>query len=307
MSRLNHWRRRAGGLASVAAKRIGTSAATTSRIASEAYASALSWKNNAELSSWLTNHLSHQYPTITSKAMDAGYLQSHIGGSWHRLYDGGHTLAGSWTAVVEHLPDADTLDRVGTWANEYWKDLITTRGMPILLLDHTKHIDEYLKHLDSVNVAQLIGGEAYGVSIYCNWDDPAKLVASATAVECGGIAYANIVGPLVSLIALGRAYFLLKRSEQEDLQSLIVPALRGLSRSGTTILLITVVPGGFLVHLSCGVVVSFATNYAWDKVTENKQALVAMLMARLQAAQEHVQAIREMPVGSSEASPPVTI
>ena len=61
--------------------------------------------------------------------------------------------------------------------------------------------------------------------------------------------YANVIAPLVSLIGLGRAYFLLRKSEQDDLQQLIAPALKGLSRSGATILLITVSPGGFLYPL----------------------------------------------------------
>src|SRR6185312_6458485 len=103
------------------------------------------------------------------------------------------------------------------------------------------------------------------------------------------IAYANIIAPLVSFIALGRAYFLLKRSEQENLQSLISPALRGLSRSGSSILLITVVPGGLLLHLSCGIVVSLAHNYAWDTLRENREAILGMLVARLRAAQEELQ------------------
>jgi hypothetical protein len=66
--------------------------------------------------------------------------------------------------------------------------------------------------------------------------DPTKLVASATATECSGIVYASVVSPLVGLIALGRAYFLIRESEQGDLQDLIAPVLKGLSRSGATIL-----------------------------------------------------------------------
>jgi hypothetical protein len=111
--------------------------------------------------------------------------------------------------VSETLPDLSALEQVGTWANEYWKELITTRGMPIVILDHADKISEYFKHLDCVNVAQALGGELTGVSIYCNWSDPKKLVASAASTDCSGLVYANVVAPLVSLIALGRAYYLL--------------------------------------------------------------------------------------------------
>jgi hypothetical protein len=175
-----------------------------STIAAEAYTAALNWKNNSEVSNLLTKLMSNQHSTPSSKAIDYEYLRTHIGGGWHRLYDGGHSLVGSWKAVSSSLPDLGTLQQLGIWANEYWKDLITTRGMPIFILDHAQHVSEYFKHLDCVNVAQLTGGDICGVSIYCNWNDPAKLVGSATATECSGLVYANVVAPLVSLIALGR-------------------------------------------------------------------------------------------------------
>jgi hypothetical protein len=290
MDFLDAWRQRATQVAScwrdagrVASERVSSSVAgglsATASVAAEAYTAALDWKNNSEFSNWLTNHLSNQHATIASKAMDAEYLRTHIGGGWHRLYDGGHSLAGSWEAVSSSLPDLGALEQLGIWANEYWKDLITTRGMPILILDHADQASEYFKHLDCVNVAQLIGGDIYGVSIYCNWNDPAKLVASATAIECSGIVYANVVAPLVSLIALGRACFLISKSEQNDLhlQDLIAPALKGLSRSGATVLLIAVMPGGFLLHLSSGIVISLAHGYVWDKGNENKEAILTMM------------------------------
>jgi hypothetical protein len=210
--------------------------------------------------------------------MDAEYIRKHIGGGWHRLYDGGHSLVGSWKAVSEALPhDLGALDQLGVWANEYWKDLITTRGMPIVILDHADKVSEYFKHLDCVNVAEAIGGQFTGISIYCSWNDPAKLVASAASTDCSGVVYAHVIAPLVSLIGLARAYWLLKRSEQEDLQDLIAPALKGLTRGDASVLLITVIPGGFLLHLSSGVIISLAHNYLWDKGSESKEAIFAAL------------------------------
>ena len=287
MGNVNAWRR-AGQIASrgwkgltEASQRLNSSFkrgfGSTATRAAEAYNSALDWKDNAELSRWLTQHLSHQVATVGSKAMDAKYLSEHIGGGWHRLYDGGHSLAGSWDAVSKALPDLSAFELLGTWANEYWKDLITTRGMPIVILDHADKVGDYFKHLDCINVAQGIGGELLGVSIYSNWDDPAKLVASAAASDCSGIVYANVVAPLISLIGVGRAYHLLRKSEQADLRRLILPALRGLTRGGASVLLITVIPGGFLLHLSSGLVISLAHGYVWDKGNENKDVILAAL------------------------------
>jgi hypothetical protein len=42
---------------------------------------------------------------VYSKAMDAEYLRTHIGGGWHRLYDGGHDIVGAWRAIRGARPD----------------------------------------------------------------------------------------------------------------------------------------------------------------------------------------------------------
>lgn len=286
------WRRRASAFKSGAATRIGEAVkrglASTASLTSEGYAAALNWKNNSELSQWLADNLSKQRSTATSRAMDADYIESHVGGGWHRIYDGGHSISGSWDAVKSVLPDAALAERAGTWANEYWKDLITARGMPIITFDSSTDVSEYLKHLDCVNVAQLVGGELSAISIYYNWHKPDALVATASATTYSGFAYANIVGPLISLIALGRAYFLVKDSEREELHRLVEPLLKGVSRSATSILLISIVPGGFLVHLSSGIVISLAHGYVWEQSATNKEAILLKISACLQALRSQI-------------------
>lgn len=146
---------------------------------------------------------------------------------------------------------------------------------PVVLLDHAHKVSEYVNHLDCVDVAQLIGGELTGVSIYCNWGDPAKPMASAASSDCSGLVYANVVASLVNLVATARACWLLKRSEQDDLRELIAPALRGLTRGGASVFFVTVVPGGFLLHLSSGIVIGLAHGYAWDRATDWRAWLVS--------------------------------
>ena len=137
-------------------QRVDDRVQTTTALDGETYNSVLDWKSNGKLSRRLTDHLSHQASTVGSRAMDYEYLRSHIGGNWHRLYDSGHSIAGSWKAVSEALPDLSRLEQLVTWANEYWKALITTRAMPVVILDHIHQIIDYFKHLDSANVAQSI-------------------------------------------------------------------------------------------------------------------------------------------------------
>ena len=52
---------------------------------------------------------------------------------------------------------------------------------------------------------------------------------------------------------------------------------------------ITVIPGGFLLHLSSGIVVSLVHGYVWDKGTENKEAILAVMKGRLGNLQNGLQ------------------
>jgi hypothetical protein len=68
---------------------------------------------------------------------------------------------------------------------------------------------------------------------------------------------------------------------------MIEPALRGLTRGGASVLLVTVLPGGFLLHLSSGVVLGLGHGYVWEKGSENKEAIWRMVkgcLANLQKA-----------------------
>lgn len=49
-------------------------------------------------------HLAKGAPTIYDKMMDAQYLETHVGGGLHRLFDGGHTLLGAFEAAKDAWP-----------------------------------------------------------------------------------------------------------------------------------------------------------------------------------------------------------
>ena len=69
--------------------------------------------------------------TVYDKAMDAGYLATHVGGGNHRLFDGGHTIAGA----IEAGRNASTEDSViqealGT-VQGLLRDGTTSKGLPL--------------------------------------------------------------------------------------------------------------------------------------------------------------------------------
>ena len=68
--------------------------------------------------------------TVYDKAMDKSYLTHKIGGGNHRMFDGGHDLAGAWEAVKSARPDDTFQEEVIGYASALWKDFTTVKGLP---------------------------------------------------------------------------------------------------------------------------------------------------------------------------------
>lgn len=79
--------------------------------------------------------------TIYDKALDAEYLRTHIGGPNHRLFDGGHDLAGAWEAIKNASTDDSFIQETASLADSLWKDLNTEMGLPFKTI-HKSSYDE---------------------------------------------------------------------------------------------------------------------------------------------------------------------
>lgn len=71
-------------------------------------------------------------PTVYDKAMDANYLdpaqRSGLGGSYHRLFDGGHSIAGAARAAREVSADDTVVQEALGTVKALMKDASTPRG-----------------------------------------------------------------------------------------------------------------------------------------------------------------------------------
>ena len=76
--------------------------------------------------------------TIYDKAMDAGYLATRIGGGNHRLFDGGHTIAGAVKAVRDASPEDTIIEEAMGFLQGIFRDMTTPKGLP--LANWTKHL-----------------------------------------------------------------------------------------------------------------------------------------------------------------------
>ena len=94
----------------------------------------LPFLSQAELLAW-TKKLSNGFESIYDKAMDAEYLKSHIGGPYHRLFDGGHSPIKAWEKV-KNASDTDSFTQeVIGYVSGMWKDATTMMGMPFKTID----------------------------------------------------------------------------------------------------------------------------------------------------------------------------
>ena len=86
--------------------------------------------------------------TIYDRALDATYLATHIGGGNHRLFDGGHTVAGAIAAVRDASPDDTVIQEAMGFVQAMFKDVTTPKGLPLANWDKATY-DQVSGYLQS--------------------------------------------------------------------------------------------------------------------------------------------------------------
>tara|TARA_Y100000768_G_scaffold296561_1_gene230368 strand:+ start:463 stop:1341 length:879 start_codon:yes stop_codon:yes gene_type:complete len=89
----------------------------------------LPFLSQSELLGW-TKKLSSGVETIYDKAMDAEYIKTHIGGPYHRLFDGGHSPVLAWEKVKNASETDSFTQEVIGYVSAMWRDATTKMGMP---------------------------------------------------------------------------------------------------------------------------------------------------------------------------------
>ena len=190
--------------------------------------------------------------TVYDKALDASYLdpvlRGGLGGSYHRLFDGGHTLVGAAKAV--HAADTgETIvaDAAGT-ATALLKDAATVRGLPLTTWDKA-HFDavaaglqdrfgiptSWLYEVNTYNVADVAAATAGTVAVVFGWNRADTEAFAAVAASCGvsAAAAANPLGMMVAIVALARSFH--KARSDGDYSGLADGSFRGAVGSAATI------------------------------------------------------------------------
>ena len=196
-------------------------------------------------------------PTVYDKAMDANYLdpalRSGLGGSYHRLFDGGHTIAGAFRATKGVSPDdAVVKEALGT-IKALLRDASTPRGLPLAnwdkptfdsvaaALESKFNIPKaWFYELNTYDAADLLGGAIGVVAVIYRWndDDTEEFARLASAIGTSAAASVNPLLMVVSVVAMARAYN--KASSAEEFAELIDGGFKGAATSGASMAAIAV-------------------------------------------------------------------
>ena len=249
--------------------------------------------------------------TVYDKALDANYLdpvlRGGLGGSYHRLFDGGHTLLGAAKAV--HAADTgETIvaDAAGT-VTALLKDAATVRGLPLTTWDKA-HFDaaaaglqdrfgiptSWLYEVNTYNVADAAAATAGTVAVVFGWNRADTEAFAAVAASCGVSAAAatNPLGMIVAIVALARSFH--KARCDGDYSGLVDGGFRGGVGSVATIAAVGAIgaAGGsagaaLLVGVTAGMLVHKAT--AAVSITDVGRFIADTAAAAGRGAQEVVE------------------
>ncbi len=219
-------------------------------------------------------------PTIFDKAMDTAFIESGVGGSYHRLFDGGHTIFGAFKASHNASPDDSLIQEALGAIQGLLRDVSTPRGLPLATWDK-ETFDAVAASLDSsfgipkkwfydlntYDAGDLLGGTVGVVSVIFGWNraDTETFARLAAGI---GMSAAVSVNPLlmpVSVVALARAFH--KANSSNEYAELAEGGLKGALTTGSSLGAVALVgvaggPAGvaMLVGITVGVLAHTATK-----------------------------------------------
>ena len=221
--------------------------------------------------------------TIYDKAMDAVFLETHIGGGNHRLFDGGHTLLGAIKAAHNASPDDTFVQEALGGMQGLLRDVSTPKGLPLANWDKATYdsVAETLKSnfgipkkwlydLNSYDVGELMGASVGVVSLVFGWNK-AETESFASLAAGMGMSAAVSANPLllaVSVVAFGRAFH--KANHADEYVELAEGGLKGAIGTGAslgTVALVGVAGGPAGVALLAGVTAGVLAHVATKDVT----------------------------------------
>ena len=231
-------------------------------------------------------------PTVYDKAMDANYLDpalhSGLGGSYHRVFDGGHTIAGAARAARGVSADDTVVQEALGTIKALLRDASTPRGLPLATWDKPTFDSvagaleskfgipkSWFYELNTYDAADLLGASIGVVSVIYRWNraDTEEFARLASVIGISAAVSTNPLLMVVSVVAMARAYN--KAGSAEEFAVLIDGGFKGAATSGASLAAVAVA-GSAGASAGLALMVGVTTGILAYKVSD-KVSLVAVV------------------------------
>lgn len=258
-------------------------------------------------------------PTIYDQAMDAAYNATHQGGGQHRLFDGGHTIAGAVSTSHNASADDNVIQEAFGTVLGLLRDGTTSMGLPIVTWDEAtfdrvatalqSHLEipkSWFYDLNTYDATELLGGTIGTVALFLHWNraDTETFARLAGGLGLSSVAAANPALLVVTVVALAKAFHEARRTG--DYEAFVDGQAKGLVGTGSTLAAVSLVgvaggPAGvaLLARLTAGVLANKATK----NVSITQVSTVVAKNAQVAARQVKEATARSRSRVSSRATP----
>ena len=239
-------------------------------------------------------------PTVYDKAMDANYLdpalRSGLGGSYHRIFDGGHTIAGAFKAARGISSDDTVVQEALGTIKALLRDASTPRGLPLATWDKSTFDSvtaaleskfgipkDWFYELSSYDAADLLGAAIGVVSVIYRWNsaDTEEFARLASVIGTSAAVSTNPLLMVVSVVAMARAYN--KASSADEFAELIDGSFKGAATSGASLAAVAVA-GSAGAPAGAALVVGVTVGVLAYKVSDKVSLVAVARFAKSQAA-----------------------
>ena len=213
------------------------------------------------------------------RAMDAVYKTTHIGGGYHRLFDGGHTIPGAFQAVRGTYQDDSIFEEAAGFLQALARDGTTPRGLPLVnwnqdtfngLADTlgTPGIPRsWVADMVSYDAVEVFGAALGVVAVALNWnnDDVEEFSGLVGGMGLSAVVGANPLLLIITVVALARAFHIARRTG--EWKEFADGLAKGGICTGAVLLATALMPGPVIVVLLTGICVGIIMNLATRRVS----------------------------------------
>lgn len=159
--------------------------------------------------------------TVFDKAMDASFLETGAGGTYHRLFDGGHTIWGAFEAVRDAPGDDGIAARALGMALGLFRDGTTPRGLPFFTWDQATYDSvagmlkenfdipkDWFYDLLTYDAAEVVGSVGGAMALIFRWNkaDSKEFGRMVGSTGLAAVVSANPLLGVVMIAALAKAF-----------------------------------------------------------------------------------------------------